>query len=531
MKALISSLVFALGLLVGSLPAEAQDSNGGSSVHVFPQVADGRFPDGTFYRSTLLVANPSAVRATCLFRLYGMRATLTGRVVSGADSDTFRFTLLGEAWDVATSAASTPFASGYATLTCDQPVAAQILYELYADSVKTSEAAVFAAPAGKTVQFIADHRDNARLGIAIANNTDMPVTYAISARDAAGVAGGAEQTTVAARSRIAGFVDQFIAGLPDGFLGTVTITTLESVDVYATGLRVTGAAFSTISPIVKADPAVFVSPVGPPSGPVADMLQRLPGYINSALASNRDLLPRNPHLASQIQTKIGILEDAGLTARISNERFWSEGTATSIDGRSIGIVAFFPTADMRREASEAVHNLALALPVLERFVGIPLPVPVVKLWYGFVMGNSSGGGSLFMEDRTTYEARSGPSALPYESILDHELSHSYIPHESLNQFLELYVYNVVHTNSSNIESWISARGYVPGLPSNEGIAAVLDVYQLVGLQAMARVYMSLYTLRPPYGQPLGAAFKQVFIDAAPESSKLLVADKLAKVIY
>jgi hypothetical protein len=509
----------------------AQATDAATSFHVFPQIADGRFSDGTSYRSTLLVANPSSSRATCNFRLHGMRTTFSGRVVMGGLTDTFRFALDGSAWDVAISAAETDFSSGYATLACDRPVTAQVLYSLHMNSVKASEATVFSSPPGKTVQFLADHRENSRLGIAVANDTDRSVTYSIVAKDSAGNVVRTAETTVSARSKTSGFVDELLSGLPSNFVGPVTIATADNSDVYAIGLRFTGPTFTTIPATLKSASGIFTPTGLSPSPAVAAMLQQLPGYISSALSENQDLLPHNPHLAAQIQAKIVMLQSPTLVADINKGQFYSEGSVTSGDGRKISIVTVFPMANMRTEASESVRSLELALPILESFMGTSFPVNAIRIWHGFIIGNSGGGGMLFMEDRSTYESRTGPGALPYESILDHELSHSYIGHESLNQFLELYLYNMVHTNSARVESWISARGYAAELPSNVGIAALLDVYQWIGWDSMVRAYRTIYTLRPPYGQPLGAESKQAFVDQAPASLKAQVADKLAKVTY
>jgi hypothetical protein len=514
----IAASVILLCTVVARLTAQVTD--GAAGFHVFPQIVDGQFQDGTVYRSTLLVANPSSARATCIFHLFGMRATFTGRVVTGSQADTFRFALDGGTWDVAISAATTAFSSGYATLACDHPGTAQIVYSRYLNSVKTSEATVFSSPPGKVVQFLVDHRENSRLGIAVANDTDGSVTYTIAAKDSDGNAVRSGEMIVSARSKISAFVDEILSGLASNFVGSVTITAADNSDVYVIGLRFTGTAFTTIPPTLKPVVPVFTPASSPPSPAVAEMLQQLPGYITSALSTNQDLLPRNPQLASQIQAKIAMLQNPSLVADI-----------TSADGRKISIVAVFPRASMRTEASESVHSLELALPILENFMGTPFPTNSVRIWYGFVMGNSGGGGTLFMEDRGTYESRIGPGALPYESILDHELSHSYIGHESLNQFLELYVYNTVHTNSDRVESWISLRGFMRGLASNEGIAALLDVYIWIGHDAMVRAYRTIYTLRPPYGQPLGADSKQAFVDQAPAALKAQVADKLVKVIY
>lgn len=158
----------------------------------------------------------------------------------------------------------------------------------------------------------------------------------------------------------------------------------------------------------------------------------------------------------------------------------------------------------------------------------PFPASVIRLWYGFIVGNRGGSGSLHMEDRESYEARMTAFMVPYEVTLVHELSHTYISHESLDQFLELYVYNMIHTNSQNVQEWVFKRDYVASRASNEGIHALLDVYQLIGPEAMANAYRAVYPLRPPYG-PLSNECKQVFIDQAPSALKGRVSDKMAKV--
>src|SRR5262245_2223262 len=40
--------------------------------HVFPQIADGTFPDGTSYSSVLFATNTGPSSANCTYRLYGL---------------------------------------------------------------------------------------------------------------------------------------------------------------------------------------------------------------------------------------------------------------------------------------------------------------------------------------------------------------------------------------------------------------------------------------------------------------------------
>jgi hypothetical protein len=283
------------------------------------------------------------------------------------------------------------------------------------------------------------------------------------------------------------------------------------------------------------------TPTGPPvptvpipsdvSAAVRAMLEMVPQQITSALLESRENLPRNPNIASQINAKIAMLQRATLVDEIYTGRFFVEGSVASTNGRSLPVVAVFPLEQMRGEATDAVRTLERGLGVLEEFTQIPYPTTQIRLWYGFKIGNSGGGGTLFMEDRTTYEGRPPTTKAPFEAILYHELSHSYIGNEGLNQFLEVYVYNVVHTGSRQISSWNYLRGWTSMADANKDFAAVLDVYQVMGYDAMSKSYTAVIPLRPAYGEALSAAVIQVFVDRAPDAAKPVVAQKLSLVSF
>jgi len=261
------------------------------------------------------------------------------------------------------------------------------------------------------------------------------------------------------------------------------------------------------------------------------MLQDLPSYIVSAVAYNESLLPNNPSIATQIQTKLMVLRTPTLASDIVNGQLYSESNVSSRNARRIPIITVFMLDSMRTGASQAVLSIALAVPLLEDFFVTPFPTDVIRVWYGFVMGNRGGGGTIYTEDQGTYEARTPPTRLLHEAIIDHELSHSYIAHESLNQFLELYVYNMVHTNSATLQSWTYTRRYVHFAATNTGVHALLDVYQLIGWEAMANAYRTIYPLRPPYGVTLSLECKQAFVDQAPATLKTQVSDLVSKVTF
>jgi hypothetical protein len=242
-------------------------------------------------------------------------------------------------------------------------------------------------------------------------------------------------------------------------------------------------------------------------------------------------LPKNPKNAVYMQAKISMLQNPALHSSIVNGGFFAVEFVTSTSGNQIPIVAIYPLANMSAEAAEVVHNIKLALPYLETFMDQPFPQPHIYIWYGFTVGNSGGFGDLFMEDKTTYEARWYAGMNLYEPIYYHELSHSYIGHESLNQFLEIYQYNLVHSGSIEMQNWTFLRDYNTWNGTKTGYAALLDIYKLIGRDAMATAYRAVYPLHPPYGVVLSVECKQAFIDAAPVPAKVSVAALIGNVTY
>jgi hypothetical protein len=239
-------------------------------------------------------------------------------------------------------------------------------------------------------------------------------------------------------------------------------------------------------------------------------------------------MPRNPNLTAQYQAKIAMLQDPNLFNTIVGGGFFAVDFVASTNGRQIPIVAVFPSNDMRSETAQAVQWVKLAIPILESFMATPFLTNQIRIWYGFKIGSSGGGGSIWPEDQATYESRWRQGMLPYEPVFYHELGHSYIGHESLNQFLELYQYNLIHTGSTAYNEWTNFR--VP--PENwPWITAILNIYQLIGPEAMANAYRIIYTINPPYGTPLSQQCQQVFVDQAPNNLKSQVATLAAQIVY
>jgi hypothetical protein len=105
----------------------------------------------------------------------------------------------------------------------------------------------------------------------------------------------------------------------------------------------------------------------------------------------------NPQNAAFIQAKISMLQNASLPADIINGRRWrsiARCRAWPV-GRSRSHW-LFPLDPMRTESTLAVDTLAPVLGLLEGFFDTPFPTPAIRVWYGFKIGNSGGGGAILL---------------------------------------------------------------------------------------------------------------------------------------
>jgi hypothetical protein len=253
-------------------------------------------------------------------------------------------------------------------------------------------------------------------------------------------------------------------------------------------------------------------------------LAPLPSFIQSSLLANQELLLQNLRLASEFDAKIEMLSNPDLEAEILNGGYYREEETTTLDGRTIPLAIVFPADTMEAGALLDLGRLAPTLATLEAFIDVPWPRNYVREWYGFRVGFLADVGRIFMEDRGTYAER----AAPYDAALPHELGHSYIGHEGLTQFLEMYGFNVVETGSTDVVAWTWKREflgstYVPFAPTNSGAWALLDIYQLIGPEPMGRAYAALHAMGVPFGMELSVAGRQTFVDEAPAAVRAQVA--------
>jgi hypothetical protein len=224
--------------LAGSVGASA------NTYHVFPRYANGILQDGsgTSYETTRLYVNPSpSTTASCTTQL-----RLASPSTIGPLSVTPNMAVIAPSSDTGV------LQSGYASLSCTSKVDAEVVYSGFnANGVKVGEATVFSSPGSARVQILADSRDGSQLGLAITNDSDASNVYQIAVYDASGNLLAAPQSqTISARTSVAGFVNQFVPGVPLNFAGAVVVTSTTGM-ANIIGLRYTGLSFTTVPATVR----------------------------------------------------------------------------------------------------------------------------------------------------------------------------------------------------------------------------------------------------------------------------------------
>ena len=253
---MLKKLLFVLTALVAFQSGEGQavafaSENGSSGNHTFPQFVDGRFPNGTFYTSTLIMSNPSETHtASCTIIFRGFRPTVQDSLDNVTSADAFTMDIDAGQADILTTSGVAEFRSGYVTIGCDQFIDAVVLYALHAPSKATlSEAVVLSSAQGTLSQLVVDGRNGARLGVALNNDSDVPVTVRVSARGYSQSLNSNQTLTVSPRSTVSHFIDELVT-LPPDFIGQVFFESANQ-KITVMGLRFAGTAFTTIPASVR----------------------------------------------------------------------------------------------------------------------------------------------------------------------------------------------------------------------------------------------------------------------------------------
>ena len=215
-----------------------------STYHVFPAFADGTVSDGSYFRSTLMISNPSSSGTnTCTLQLRGL-------TVPGFAQTPYQ--LQPNGFVIAPTPATQSLKTGYATLQCTANVEAQLLYSYYSpNGTKLAEAAVFSSPPSSKVQILADTREGAQIGIGIANDSDAQNTYSISVDDGSGTVAGTVTRTLGPRTSIARYLSELMT-LPPNYVGRVTVSPTTGTGTSSIiGLRYSGTVFATIPETIQ----------------------------------------------------------------------------------------------------------------------------------------------------------------------------------------------------------------------------------------------------------------------------------------
>jgi hypothetical protein len=225
-------------LLLSPLPVFSQ-----SQFHVFPQFADGRAADGTYYRSTLTVLPWSGgTPPNCTFVLYGMTTTFD----VGPTGYYFTAYIPAGTMLSAPTSGTQALQTGYGTLNCSTSVYANVIYSYYAqDNQKIGEATVFSSPETNYSRMAFDTRGGVRQAFAIANNTDYNRSYTVSL--GAGGSTRSVRLVVPARRNLARFVEEVLPVVPES-IGVLTIQSDDYSHFSTVGFRFTGGVFTTIPP-------------------------------------------------------------------------------------------------------------------------------------------------------------------------------------------------------------------------------------------------------------------------------------------
>ena len=239
----------------------------------------------------------------------------------------------------------------------------------------------------------------------------------------------------------------------------------------------------------------------------------------------------DPETLSQIEGKLILLQKENLAHNIIEDKLFVVNYALYGDKKTV-IVATFPSAEMRENVLYTTEKIKVGLPKLENFVG-HFPYDKLQVWYGFVIGNRGGGGKVLIEDRENYEFRRykdpklTPLISPFEAVPYHEIAHTYFHKEGIVQFLDMYMYNVVETNSVLPRDWNYLRGGLYKDESGEvvvkpdtkisGYLALMEIYQLISHDNTSNALKTYYA-----GAHNETAFVNAFSNHSPENLKSYV---------
>lgn len=242
-----TTLVLAIAVMLSATIAKAQDRNA-SLVHVFPVIVNGTQPDGTTYRTSLIMQNGGVGSSSCWIELVGAAPAFTAPDGTTAVGGLIQQILPSNSFDVLRTSGAGGLTSGYAVVSCSSPIVAYTVYSTYETSPDgsrlTSETAVNSSASATALQFINDAREDGRLALAITNDQFVPSLVRLQVFDLYGRLLAATQFTIPARTSYSRFLNELVRGLPARHIGPVRLDSSQLI--YAIGLKFTGGVVSSV---------------------------------------------------------------------------------------------------------------------------------------------------------------------------------------------------------------------------------------------------------------------------------------------
>ena len=324
-----TSIIVALLITVATAPpAAAQSDETAKRIHILPHIADGGG-----WQSTLLVTNVSQAASACTLELYGLSANrfeYVGAVRASGTTATFNLPGAGAylTWPTRNRSA---LASGYATLSCTEPVVAQVVFASIGTSGRpTGMATVFSSQAAQLFQFPV-LAPEATLGFAVANDTTAAATCNIVLEDPLRTNLGAATLSVPSKTNRAGgdlLLSNLIPIPPTFRGGTATVSCDQPVAIIGLHfeLKPTGGitTFNTLPP-------ALVHPSMPRLDEAAKRFHFLPHIADGGGWQSKLLVTNIAQPASQCTLQLyGLNEDRFERYYVGNARsvYSRDSTAT-----------------------------------------------------------------------------------------------------------------------------------------------------------------------------------------------------------
>jgi len=210
-------------------------AQGANTSHTFPQMADGRQSDGSYYNSLIIVTNLNSAPTSCGITLFGLDASRFAAPLN--------FTVPAGTWVGLVSSGQQPLATGYSTVSCTLAVNAMLIYGLStAQNTTAGQATVFSSPPSTYALFPVLMVGGAKFGVAIANNTATTANCSILFTTSSGQITG-KTLQIPAKSNYSHFLDEIIS-VPAEVIGTLEITSGSQFSTI--GLLFDGAVFTTV---------------------------------------------------------------------------------------------------------------------------------------------------------------------------------------------------------------------------------------------------------------------------------------------